>query len=351
MLYKNSPKSKVLLTTPDYPPKLGGLSTLTKSIERSLQRIGVSYDVFVWENLKVLKNKEGINHEYPFIINIHFFGSHYLKSHGKNHINIIHGSEVLFTSPNLFKKWVKKALKPLFLASLQQSHLNLFISSFTQNLTENMGLKIDYGRDIILPNCINLNKSNFPQKSLSDEEISLICIARDVPHKNISASLELAEVLAQKLGREVTLYVTKDLPSRPFVKVQNISSVSDEERDALLGKAHFNLLLSLDHSHKGFVEGFGLTVLEAGLRGTPSIVSPYGGLPEACHHLKTGWVVKPLRGEFEKLFSNINERSYQAIRKTCYDHTLEHHDDRNYDAFFKSLFKNNLKPPSAKDSI
>lgn len=337
MLYKNSPGSTVLLTTPDYPPKLGGLSTLTKSVERSLKRLGLSYDVFVWENLGALKKSESIDKEYPIVINIHFFGCHFLKRFGKKHINFLHGTEILFTSPNPVKSAIKKIFKPFFIKSLSQSHLNIFISSFTLDLTAKRGLEIAYDRDIVFPNCIDVTNQQYLNKSLNDDSLKVICVARDVPHKNISSALYFAEELGKKFKKEVTLYVTKELPSRPLVSVVNIANISDQERDRLMEEAHFNLLLSLDHSNKGFVEGFGLTVLEAGKLGTPSVVSPYGGLPEACHHKKTGWVSKPTRKGFENLLNQINEENYQKIRKTCFDHTLNYHSEENYDSLFSSL--------------
>lgn len=339
MLFKNSDRSTVLLTTPDYPPKLGGLSTLCKSIEKALKATGVDYDILVWDNVKGLKDKEGVTHRYKLGIHIHFMGCHYLKKECDDHINFIHGSEILFTSPNFLKKIYKKIFKRLFTKSLKESLFNVCISEYSQKLLGDILGSLDYSRDIIFQNCINTESSKDYKKSLNDQILKMICVARDVPHKNISAALIAAEALSKTTKKEVILYVTKDLPSKPMVKVINISDITDEKRNELLASCHFNLLLSLDHRGRGFVEGFGLTVLEAGLYGTPSIVSPFGGLPEACHHDKTGWVVKPQMSSFDDLFQLIDEKRYQRVRKAALEHTLESHDEGLYNSFFKRILE------------
>ena len=339
MLLINSKNSEILLTSPDYPPKIGGLSTFTKSIENSLKRINLEYDLFVWEDIKTLKKTKKFQKKYRFIINVHFYVSFYLKDLGYQHINFIHGSEITMSSPNLLKNILKKLLKKNFYKALERSHFNIFISQATQNIIVDNGYKLNYSRDFIFPNCIELKNHFFYKKKFSDKTIKLICLARDVPHKNIEASLDCAEALAQVTKKDVILYVTKNLPSRPFVTCVNVSDVNNLERDKILAESHFNLLFSLDHSSKGFVEGFGLTVIEAGIMGTPSIVSCFGGLPESCHSNDTGWVVNPTKENFIKLFQQIDEESYSIKSKNCYDHNCNYHSSRNYDDLFKVLLQ------------
>lgn len=344
MLHQNSKNSKILLTTPDYPPKLGGLSTYSKSIERSLSRLGLEYDVLVWEGAASLKNFQ-VPHQYDFSLHIHFFGNHYLKSASKYHINFIHGSEILFTSPNLIKKWLKFALKPLFLRTLKNSRHNIFISEFTQEKLSSLGLKPNFSRDIVFHNCIDLQKANKNIQNYEDGPLRLISLARDVPHKNLNYCYEVAKHLAKVTFRNVELYISKSFPSTDLVKTVNISGVSDDERNELLANSHFNLLLSLDHSYRGFYEGFGLTVLEAASFGTPSIVSPYGGLPEACHHGKTGWVLPLSLKAFEKFFRELDAHTYKEVSFQSYTHALQSHNDEQYDRLLGLFFSGDLIEP------
>ena len=101
--------------------------------------------------------------------------------------------------------------------------------------------------------------------------------------------------------------------------------------------------MSLDHSHLGFYEGFGLTVLESALFGVPSIVYDTGGLPEAVHHLETG-IVLPSQSKMthiELITPWLNEFNYQKLSRGCYQHTLESHSLREYKVMFGKIF--NLK--------
>lgn len=330
MLYQNGKNSKILLTTPDYPPKLGGLSTFTKSIERTLNQLGLSFDVLVWDQVKELKEPSLLPHSYEWGIHIHFFGSHYLQGKCRQHINFIHGSEILFTSPHLLKRIFKKLTKGFFLRRLQGSYLNFFISEFSLELIQSKGFSVNYGRDIVFHNCIKIEGAKFKAKSLNDSELKLICVARDVPHKNIKAAVDCAVALAEVTSKKVTLFLTKEVKRHHLIDVVNISNISDGERNTLLRECHFNLLLSLDHRKRGFVEGFGLTVLEAGIQGTPSIVSPFGGLTEAVHDRNTGWVCSPIKSSFVNLFKKISEQEYSKVSKNCYEHTISSHDETHY---------------------
>ncbi|MCF8060830.1 MAG: glycosyltransferase family 4 protein [Bacteriovoracaceae bacterium] len=336
MLHKNFDSSKILITTPDYPPKLGGLSTFTKSIERALQSLGYEYDILVWDDIHELKSSP-LSHKYKYGLHIHFFGCHYLKNSIEENINFIHGSEILFTSPNLLKRIYKKLFKRLFLASLEHSYFNFFISEFTLNKTVDQGLRLAYDRDIVFHNCIDLSRANLKIQNFHDPVINLVCVARDVAHKNLEYTYQISKVISIALNKTVQLFITKDFPSNEFVKVINISDVSDEERSDIFKKAHFNLLLSLDHSHRGFYEGFGLTVLEAASFGTPSIVSPHGGLVEACHHGETGWVLPLNDKDFSHFFSSLSSGSYQRVSKKAYEHTLLSHDESAYAHLLKRV--------------
>jgi glycosyltransferase involved in cell wall biosynthesis len=179
-------------------------------------------------------------------------------------------------------------------------------------------------------------------KSISDFDdhlLKFVCLARDVPHKNLASLFELTKAVAKVTGKTIELYSPKDFPESEFVISKNISGINDTKRDELLKKSHFNLLLSLDHSQRGFYEGFGLTVLEAGKYATPSIVSPYGGLPEAVHNKKTGWVVSPDVNSFVSFFKKLDKETYERAAGEVYRHTLESHDESLYGALLDGILR------------
>ncbi len=330
---------RILLTTPDYPPKLGGLSTFTLAIENALKEEGIDYELFHWQSLSELKSfsRKG----FDLGLHIHFFGHHYLKNQCKEHVNFLHGSELLFTSPNFLKKVFKKITKPLFLKSLAQARQNIAISEFTQQKIFNLGLEPDFARDLVFHNCINLKKGSHQlgDKVLSHGPLKFICVARDVPHKNLQGCYDLCVSAAESLEREVELYSPREFNDHPLVKCHNISGLNDSLRNELYRECHFNLLLSLDHSKSGFYEGFGLTVLEAAQFGTPSIVSPHGGLPESCHHNVTGWVLPLKKKVWKQFFLKLDQSQYQRVRAQAFEHTYTSHGEEHYQRLLSFLFK------------
>ena len=340
MHIKKKSESTVLITTPDYLPKLGGLTTFTIGLEKVLNDLGIIYDILVWDSIGELKNCEH-KRNYDQCLHVHFMAGHFLKHIKSNKvINFIHGSEILFYSPNPIKRLAKMWMKRSLLKYIEKSYLNIFISEATKNLLTSQGHSGDYSRDITLHNCIDTLGARLASLNLEEDELRFICVARDVPHKNIEGALDLCTSALKILNKSIKLYVTAPLSSRGGVVVENIQGIDNDELELLYQKSHFNILLSLDHSHKGFIEGFGLTVLEAGKYGAPSIVSCYGGLPEAVHHNVTGWVLDSVeRASFDNFWLSFDMDKYKQIRLQTYEHTTAVHSLDYYKRFMEKCLK------------
>lgn len=335
----------VLITTPDYFPKLGGLTTFTSNVEKTLNQIGCKYDLLVWKSVGDLRYKARKVNEYEFIINIHFMAGYFLGHLSKaKQINICHGSEILFYSPNVIKKMIKKILRKKMLKYLEESSLNLIISQFTFEKLKNQGLVPDYSRDLIVHNGVVIEDGTTPEiNDINDSKLICVCVARDVPHKNIAGAVEFCEKLSGVAQKEVILFTTASIKEKysSKIKVLQLKDLDEKEKENAFRKAHFNLLLSLDHSHKGFYEGFGLTVLEAGKYGTPSVVFPTGGLTESVHHSYTGWVVPNNNYQSIKDFwSGVTSNDYSQVALNCYQHTkISHGLDPYIKLFLKILME------------
>jgi glycosyltransferase involved in cell wall biosynthesis len=334
------PNAKVLLTTPDYPPKLGGLSTFTLNIEKVLDHLSIAYDRLVWGHVGELKKMRDDSYSYEWAIHIHFMAGHFLPFRIKNHLNFIHGSEILFTSPNPFKHLVKKLLRKKMLDYFSCSNMNVFVSEVTRSHLVKQGHQLGYGRDLVLPNCIDLNVDG-PldyQSDYNSEIIYMVCVARNVEHKNIKGAFDLCKSAAKILTKKIVLYVTAPLESFAGVEIIDISGIDYESLQKIYQKSHFNILLSLDHHKQGFFEGFGLTVLEAGQYGTPSIVSCHGGLVEAVHHRRSGWVLDKLtRDGYDHFWSSLSEEQYLQVSVYVGRHTNECHGLNHYVNFLGKL--------------
>ena len=329
----------ILLTTSDYYPKKGGLSTFTSNIEKVLLGLNIEYEVFHWKNRNEIQKISSVKlQQYSHVINVHSQFCWEQNSFHHQTINFIHGSEALMTSPNFFKKTVKKFKRKNYFKKLEQSFFNIFISEMTFKKTISRGYTEDYSRDLIVHNCIDVSDARFFKKTLEQDWV-MSCIVRDVPHKNLKGTVAFCESIQRQSGKKIELIVPRDaqVDSRE-ITITKLDSESDECRNEAYQRSHFNLLFSLDHSEQGYYEGFGLTVLEAAKFGTPSLVLATGGLPEAVHHLKTGWVFDSLvEGSIKDFLGNMTEEFYQSIAKNCFDHTLNSHSLNEYHRLLKSF--------------
>lgn len=330
----------ILITTSDYLPKLGGLTSFVLNIERILKEENIQYEIFHWNSTnEILRYDKKLLDHYDYIINIHPMFSWFVQGYEFKMINFIHGSEVLMNSPNLIKALLKKIRKKRYFEQMEKCLHNLFISEYTQKKASELGFNVNYSRDIVFHNCIDTRDASFRSRTLNLKHLKFSCIARNVPHKNIMGTIKLLEDIAVRKKIQVSLF----LPSgnnfkSDLIELNELRDNSNECRDEVYRDVNYNLLFSLDHSDIGFVEGFGLTVLEAGRFGTPSIVFPTGGLVEAVHHLKTGIVLsgKDVCTD-DEILQILDADLYQSISREVYQHTLSSHSLEMYKKLFNTL--------------
>lgn len=331
----------ILLTTSDYLPQIGGLTTFTQNIETVLKELKLEYKLFHWKSFKEIQNFSSTElSQYSLILNIHPQFAWLSSSNHDRMVNFIHGSEILMTSPYLLKRLYKKIYKHNYFKKLERSYLNVFISEFTLSIAAANGFSTDYSRDLILHNCIDVKDAQFVKKEIKNK-LSFSCIVQKSAHKNLSGSLKFCELVAEVTGKEVELTVPKNSKiSSSKITIKELSSLDNLERDEAFREAHYNLLLlSHDHSQGGLVEGFGLTILEAARFGTPSIVMNTGGLPEVVHSGETGWVIEDISIKtIKNIFKNENESLYYQMAIDCYSHTLRSHSLNEYIRLLKVAF-------------
>lgn len=330
----------ILLTTPDYLPKHGGLTTHTMNVEKVLKKLGIEYELFHWKDYKdIVAVPQKKLESYSAILNIHSGFHMFMPAYTGRVVNFINGAEILFYSPNFFKRLVKNLLRTKGLRRLQEASTNIFISDFTLQTLIKKGLSPDYSRDLVFNMCVETGHHVYRPKSFNDDNLKFICVARDVPHKNFKGVIKLCEQVALQSQRRVELItVTNREFTSDKISIRSYLNPDNALRDELLSEAHFNLLLSLDHSHKGFFEGFGQIVQEAGCFSTPSIVLSTGGLPESVHDDQTGWVLPNLEEDtIRSWWKSMNEESYRRIADECYGHTLRSHGLDNWARLFQAI--------------
>lgn len=330
---------KILLTTPDYIPKMGGLTSHTLNVEKVLRELNLPYEVFHWRNYSEVVNfsKEKLK-EFDYVLNIHSGFHRYMPKVDVRVINFVNGSEVLSYSPNVFKRLAKSLLQKRNLRKIQTAQYNIFISNFTFEKTKSLGFRENFSRDLIFHMAIDVAGHSLQKKNWKDP-LKFICVARDVPHKNFSGAILFCETVSEVLRRPVELVtVTNKKFESQKIKITSYLNPDNTLRDRLLAEAHLNLLFSLDHSKTGNFEGFGQIVQEAGCLGTPSVVLATGGLPESVHHDKTGWVLPSLNPEVIKDWcAEMSDVAYEKVSEQCYLHTLQSHGLDQWARLFKVL--------------
>lgn len=160
---------------------------------------------------------------------------------------------------------------------------------------------IPLGIDPVIPP--RVKKTSFP---------SAVFLARLVKMKGVEVALAAAQSIVRKLPN-FKLYLIGD-GSREYVdllrrlaqrleitsNVEFLGRLSDSHRNSILAKSHFLI-------HPSYKEGFGLTVLEAGLVGTPAIVRSGGSLTELVKDGYSGLVFQsnaPLPALFIRWYSS-----------------------------------------------
>lgn len=335
---------KILLTTSDYPPQIGGLSTFTLVIEGVLKKLNIGYDLIHWENLRILRKTTFNQKKYFMCINVHFLFSYYMRDYldGVPQINFFHGSEILFYSPNFIKRLGKKILKRKILKVIEGAVQNIFISQFTLEKMRNKGLGIRPSRDIVIHNQLLLEERKERVEKAIGNEIVFCVLARDVPHKNIKGCIELVRAIRKVYHKEARLLLPNRLSeyTKKYNFIDSFDADKENEKFETLKRSHFNLLLSLDHSSSGFFEGFGLSILEAAAVGTPSIVFNTGGLPENVHDGLNGIVIDSCGSEaLEKIVPFLEQRNFENLSANAYNHFYQSHNGNIYFKFFSNMIE------------
>ena len=146
-----------------------------------------------------------------------------------------------------------------------------------------------------------LSKTKFP---------SAVFVARLVPMKGIEDAIDAALKISKDLvdfklfviGRGTEEYECFLKNKVNELKLNSVviflGYVSEEDKYKYLSESHFLI-------HPSYKEGFGLTVLEAGLVGTPSIVKKGSSLDELVNNGEDGFIVHSGDELAEKFIENI----------------------------------------------
>lgn len=180
--------------------------------------------------------------------------------------------------------------EPLYLQAYRRTPV-ITISQSTASDLRHLGLR---GRMDVIPMAVNTEPvSELPPKRL---EGHLVAIGRLAPSKRYDHAIEALEIL-RRSHPKATLTIVGDGPDRGRLEaeaarrglgdaVQLPGRIDEGAKTDLLTTA--DLLVGTSAR-----EGWGLTVTEAALRGTPSVVYDVPGFRDSVVHGRTGLLTKP----------------------------------------------------------
>lgn len=211
-----------------------------------------------------------------------------------------HGTEVLLAQSN----WLKKKVA---LSVYNQANKIFCVSHFTQNLVIQLGVSSKKVRRT--PLGVNYRKTSNDQ-GLNEQLIQLhklhgkkiiLTLARLTARKGQDTMIQVMPKVLEKIPEAIYLIVgrgedeqrLKSLVDRLGLSEHVIFAgyVEDQKKDAYYQISDLYVMLSRQEGL--FVEGFGLTLLEAGMHGKSVIAGRHGGVPDAVIDGETGTLVDP----------------------------------------------------------
>lgn len=327
----------------------GGAEHVTHEYAKQLVRLGHQVIIFCSSHSTLTSEEfiDGIKiirRGSPYTVHIHafFFYHFYLKNWPDIVIDQIHG--IPFFSPLYVQKpilawihevagsiWLKEF--PLPLAGIGFIVESLFFKIYTKTtfITHTPSTKkelVEKGVPVklinVLPHTLEqIKKAGRPKF----KNPTLIYIGRITPMKRIELLLQAVFLLRKDYPYLKAIIVGSGKPEyigKLKILVHNLQIYDQVEfKNHVTERRKYRLLTSSwIHVHPSVKEGFGLTVLEAAMSGTPTICFDVGGLKDVVLHKITGIVVarqsaEDLMAAIAKLLSsskNLKRLGQQAFR-------------------------------------
>jgi glycosyltransferase involved in cell wall biosynthesis len=198
-----------------------------------------------------------------------------------------------------------------------RKNLFLTVSASTAEALERMGV----GQDRIRQICNGVEQPD-PLTPRSPDPLFL-AIGRLQDYKRLDLLLRLWDRVRHVVGGQ--LVIAGDGPERPRLEalagpgVVFTGRVSEQEKHRLLCSAW--LLM-----HPALIEGWGIVVAEAAIRGTPAVVFDVPGLRDSVVHGETGMLVQT-EGQFASAWASlaIDQRRREELGRAARTRALQLH--------------------------
>jgi len=175
----------------------------------------------------------------------------------------------------------------------------IYISNYVKTEKEKVFSALKKSEALVIYNGTNKLRVDKGVHKNKNNNFSLLSVSSLISIKNINILIDMMHLLSVDKQQDIHLFIAGDGAQKEELQ-EEVKSKKLEHIVHFLGrqKAIGNLLENSDVLvHPCYIEGFGLSVVEAMMAEKPVIVSNSGALPEIVEHKKTGFLVNPFKAE------------------------------------------------------
>jgi len=352
---KLNQSKNIVISTQCFSPVLGGMENLMDGLAENLHK--KKFNIFVFADSKNLLNEEKHDKNLSYEI-IRYGGLKIIRKRRKSidikkFINFKKNINSIFcdswkSAENLIKNKIAKTEKIFCLAhgndiliknnlikkkrirkTLSESSCIIANSYFTKNKIINLGIKSNKIK-VIYPGVDMLNFSsekniNYFKKYKNFKPI-LLTIARLEKRKNHKKIIYAVHDLIKEFQNLLYL-IAGDGPEMKKISklidklnlkknVKILGKVNERDKTFLFKISDLHVMPTILDKRSLSIEGFGISYIEAGLYGIPSISSGLGGTKESVINDKTGIICNPnnvssIKDSIKKVL--INKKMYKKM--------------------------------------
>ena len=370
---RRNQSKNIVISTQCFSPVLGGMENLMKGLAESLYKKDfnifvfadsknsldeekhdkyLSYEIIRYGGLKIIRKRRKSSDIKKFInfkknIDCIFCDSwksaeNLIKNKIANTEKIFclaHGNDILVNKNIIKKKRIKK--------TLSETSCVIANSYFTKKRVTNLGIKSNKIK-VIYPGVENIyfnskRNNNNLQKYKNFKPI-LLTIARLEKRKNHKKIIYAINELIKDF-KNLLYLIAGDGPEMKKIRklinklnlkknVRILGKVNDSDKAFLFKISDLHVMPTMQDKRSISVEGFGISYIEAGMHGIPSISSGLGGTKESVIDGKTGIICNP---------NNVSSIK-DSIRKVLINKTMYKKLSINSKNFSKKfLWKNTIR--------
>ena len=344
----------IVISTQCFPPEIGGIENLMEGLSNSLLKNkfklfvfadsknrlkeqqydkNQKYEIIRYKGIKIIRRRRKSLDIKKFISikkNVHFIicdtwksAEHLIKVVDLKNTKILclaHGNDIL-TKRSLIKQ---RRLEKVF------SKVKYIIANsyFTRNKIKNLSINSSKIK-VIYPGINSINLPSKKQKLFNKYNYFkpiLITIARLEKRKNHIKIIYAINDLLKEYNNLLYLIAGDGPEKKRLSKIINklnlnrnvklLGKVNEKEKASLFDISDLHIMPTIDDKYSHSIEGFGISYIEAGMFGVPSISSGIGGTKESVINNKTGIICDPnnifsIKNSIKKILNN--QKKYKKI--------------------------------------